>query len=79
MKSLTDRAGSGQVNPFVQVDVTVFKRDRVASLKFTGQAGIVLELDTPGRDNNRTYEGKAGAGAFFGLTATFGEHDDPDR
>ena len=57
----------------------MIKRDNVASLKFTGQAGLVLELDTPGRDNNRNWEGKAGVAVFFGLTLTLGERADPNK
>jgi hypothetical protein len=79
LKSLTDRAGSGQVTTLANVDVVVFKKENVAAIKLTGQAGLVLELDTPGRDNNRAWEGQVGFGAFFGVTATFGEHEEPKK
>jgi hypothetical protein len=79
LKSLTDRAASAQVNPFVEVDVTVFKKADVATIKLTGQVGVVGELDTPGRDNKDVWLGKAGGAAFFGLTVTFGEHEDPKK
>jgi peptidoglycan hydrolase-like protein with peptidoglycan-binding domain len=76
LKSLTDRAASVQINPFLQADLTVFKRGTIVVLKITGQGGVVTELDTPGRDNNRRWEGKVLLGGFLGLTATFGEVDD---
>ena len=79
LKSLTDRAGSGQGSAFAEVDVTVFKRANVAVLKLTGQGGIVTELDTPGRDNDHRWQGKAGGLVFFGLTAVFGEPDDSKK
>jgi hypothetical protein len=76
LKSLTDRAGSAQLNPFVEVAVTVLKVRNVATIKITGQGGVVGELDTPGRANNRLWKVKGGGAAFFGLTVTFGEHED---
>jgi hypothetical protein len=80
LKSLTDRAFSAQISPFVEADVQVFKRAGIVKLQVTGQFGPVFELDTPGRDNNRRWEGKrVFGGAFLGLTATFGEVDDPQK
>jgi hypothetical protein len=38
--------------------------------------GVIFEVDSPGRDNNQKWQGKAGLGAFPGLTVTFGEHED---
>jgi hypothetical protein len=79
LKSLTDRSASAQLNPYVQAEWTVSKRGTIVVLKITGQMGVLGELDTPGRDNNRLWEGKGGLGAFLGLTATFGELDDPQK
>ena len=76
MKSITDRAGSIQSFNLVEVDLTIFKKPDVVSIKATGQGGPIFELDSPGRDNNRKWEGKVGLGAFLGLTVTFGEHED---
>jgi hypothetical protein len=75
-KSVTDRAGSAQSFNLIEVDLEVFKRPDVVTIKVTGQGGVIFELDSPGRDNNRKWEGKAGLGGFFGLTVTFGEHED---
>jgi hypothetical protein len=76
LKSVTDRAGSLQSFNLIEVDLTIFKKPDIISIKATGQGGPVFELDSPGRDNNRKWEGKAGLGAFLGLTVTFGEHED---
>ena len=76
LKSVTDRAGSGQSFNLIEVDLTIFKRPDVVSIKATGQGGVIFELDSPGRDNNRKWEGKVGVGGFLGLTVTFGEHED---
>jgi hypothetical protein len=76
LKSVTDRAGSLQSFNLIEVDLTVFKKPDVVSIKATGQGGPIFELDSPGRDNNPKWAGKAGLGAFLGLTVTFGEHED---
>jgi hypothetical protein len=76
LKSVTDRAGSAQSFNLIEVDLTLFKKADVVTIKATGQGGVIFEVDSPGRDNNRKWEGKAGLGGFFGLTVTFGEHED---
>lgn len=76
LKSITDRALSGQSFNLLEVDLTLFKKADVVTIKATGQGGVIFELDSPGRDNNRKWEGKAGLGGFLGLTVTFGEHED---
>jgi len=76
LKSVTDRAVSGQSFNLIEVDLTLFKKADVVTIKATGQGGVIFEVDSPGRDNNRKWEGKAGLGSFFGITATFGEHED---
>jgi Putative peptidoglycan binding domain len=75
-KSLTDRAGSGQLTHVLEVDVTVYKRDNVDSIKITAAGGPVLTL---GVDNNGNWQGKVGHVVFFGLTFTFGERADPNK
>jgi hypothetical protein len=79
LKSLTDRAASGQANALLDVDVTVFKKADVATIKLTGQGGLILEVDTPGRDNTDHLVVRAGGAAFLGLTVIFGQHEDPKK
>jgi hypothetical protein len=76
LKSVTDRAVSGQSFNLIELNLTIFKRADVATIKATGQGGVIFEVDSPGRDNNRKWEGKVGLGGFLGITATFGEHED---
>jgi hypothetical protein len=76
LKSVTDRAASGQSFNLIEVDLTIFKKADIATIKATGQGGVIFEVDSPGRDNNRKWEGKAGIGGFLGITVTFGEHED---
>jgi hypothetical protein len=77
LKSLTDRAASGQSFNLIELDLTVSpKGEDAVKIRVTGQGGVIFEVDSPGRDNNRKWEGKVGPGGFFGITATFGDHDD---
>jgi hypothetical protein len=76
LKSITDRAASGQSFNLIEVDLTVFKKPDVVTIKATGQGGVIFEVDSPGRDNKQKWVGKAEGGAFLGLTVTFGEHED---
>jgi hypothetical protein len=76
LKSVTDRAGSVQSFNLIELDILLFKKKDVVNIKATGQGGVVFELDSPGRDNNRKWEGKVGVGGFLGVTVTFGEHED---
>jgi hypothetical protein len=76
LKSLTDRAASAQSFNLIELDLTVFKREDAVTIKVTGQGGVIFEVDSTGRDNNRKWEGKVGLGGFLGITATFGEHED---
>ena len=80
LKSITDRVVSGQSFNLVEVDLEVFKRKDVVKIKVTGQGGGIFEVDySPGRDNNQTWAGKVGLGAFFGITAIFGDHEDEPK
>jgi len=59
LKSVTDRAASGQSFNLVEVDLTLFKKADVVSIKATGQGGVIFEVDSPGRDNNPKLAGQS--------------------